>query len=88
MTESRPAGTVKTSPLTCFLCGGSAVVHPSAAAELRIDCESCREYAITWGAANKLKENRAAAEAARAYVAARHAEGESRPMVTTDMLAP
>lgn len=80
-------GTVGPSPLHCFLCGGSAVLHPSAAAELRIDCEVCREYAITWGAANRLKDNRAAAEVARAYVAARHEAGESRPFVTTDLLA-
>jgi len=76
---------VTTSPLHCFLCGGAAILHPSSAAELRIDCDVCGEYAITWGAANRLKENRAKAEAARAYVAAQHAAGERRPFVTTDM---
>jgi hypothetical protein len=79
---------VKTSPLHCFLCGGDAVLHPSAAAELRIDCGTCGEYAITWGAANKLKENRDAAARARAFVEARHVEGEGRPLLTTDMLEP
>jgi hypothetical protein len=79
---------VTTSPLHCFLCGGDAVLHPSAAAELRIDCEACGEYAITWGAANRLKEKRALAESARAYVAAQHAAGERRPFVTTDMTEP
>ena len=76
---------MKTSPLHCFLCGSDAILHPSAAAELRIDCAACGEYAITWGAANRLKENRAMAETARAYVASRHAAGEGRPFVTTDM---
>lgn len=76
---------MKTSPLHCFLCGGAAILYPSAAAELRIDCDACREYAITWGAANRLKEDRALTAAARAFVATRHEAGESRPVVTTDM---
>lgn len=82
MAESRRSDAVKT--LTCFLCGGSAIIHPSAAAELRIDCDACGEYAITWGAANKLKGDPSAAAAACAHVATRHEAGESRPFVTTD----
>jgi hypothetical protein len=72
------------SPLHCFLCGADAVLHSSAAAELRIDCEACGAYAITWGAANKLREKRDLAEIARAYVAAGHTAGEARPFVSTD----
>jgi hypothetical protein len=77
---------MKTTPLECFLCSGPAILYPTAAAELRIDCAACLEYAITWGAANKLKGNPVAAVTARAYVTSRHEAGESRPVITAEMI--